>query len=79
MNDNAPDMPLSNDPEENLRMENELLRLKIQAEHGGQSHTSGELPPEIENMFLKNVMAFEQNYAKAKPATVFELGREAGF
>jgi len=71
-----PDQPLSDDPEENLRMENELLRLKLKAELGGDSHSSGDLPPEIENEFLKNVMAFEQNWAKAKdekPVKVYDL------
>lgn len=71
--DDLTNQPLSDDPEENLRMENELLRLKLQAEMGGQSFTSGELDPGIENEFLKNVMAFEQNWAKSKPAKVFDL------
>jgi len=75
-NNELPDQPLSDDPEENLRMENELLRLKLKAELGGDSHSSGNLPPEIENEFLKNVMAFEQNFAKAKdqkPVKVYDL------
>jgi hypothetical protein len=72
-NDEMPDQPLSNDPEENLRMENELLRLKLQAELGGQSHSSGNLPPEIENEFLKNIFAFEQNYAKSKRTIIYDL------
>ena len=33
-NDDLTNEPLSDDPEENLRMENELLRLKLQAELG---------------------------------------------
>jgi hypothetical protein len=76
MNINDDDEPLSDDPEENLRMENELLRLKLKAELGGDSFSSGDLPPEIENEFLKNVMAFEQNWAKTKdhkPAKVYDL------
>jgi len=72
-NDEMPDQPLSNDPEENLRMENELLRLKLQAELGGQSHGSGNLPPEIENEFLKNIFAFEQNYANSKRTIIYNL------
>ena len=67
------DAPLSDDPEENLRMENELLRLKMQAELGGNSFTSPGLDPQIENEFLKNVMAFENSYANSQPATVFHL------
>src|SRR3569833_214191 len=67
---------LSVDPEENLRIENELQRLKIQAEHGGQSHSTGSLPPDLENEFLKHVMAFEQNYANAKQVLIYDfIGR----
>jgi hypothetical protein len=77
--DNLPDGPLSDDPEENLRMENELLRLKLKAELGGESYTSGGLNPEIENEFLKNVMAFEHNFANAKPAKVYDLAGKPAF
>lgn len=70
--ENIDDQPLSDDPEENLRMENELLRLKLQAELGAKSHTSPGLDPEIENEFLKHVMAFEQNYAKSALVSVYE-------
>jgi hypothetical protein len=72
-NNEIPDQPLSDDPEENLRMENELLRLKLQAELGGQSHSSGNLPPELENEFLKNILAFEHNYANSKRITIYDL------
>src|ERR1017187_4045975 len=72
-NDNMTDLPLSDDPEENLRMENELLRLKLKAELGAESHSAEDLDPGIENEFLKNVMAFEQNWANAKPAKVYDL------
>jgi hypothetical protein len=77
--DNLPDGPLSDDPEENLRMENELLRLKLKAELGGESYSSGGLNPEIENEFLKNVMAFEHNFATAKPAKVYDLAGKPDF
>jgi hypothetical protein len=65
--------PLSSDPEENLRMENELLKLKLQAQFGALSSEGGNLPPEIENEFLKNVFAFEQNRGDYKPTKVVEL------
>ena len=73
MNINPHEAPLSDDPEENLRMENELLRLKMQAELGSSSYSSPGLDPQIENEFLKNVMAFENSYANSQPATVFHL------
>ena len=65
--------PLSDDSDENLRMENELLRLKLKAELGGDSHSSGNLDPALENEFLKQVMAFENNYASSKRVKVFDL------
>ena len=69
MSSNPPD----NSNEENLRMENELLRLKFKAEFGGDSHSTGNLDPAIENEFLKQVMAFEQGYANTKRIKIFDL------
>ena len=63
----------SDDPQENLRMENELLKLKLQAQFGATLGEGGNLPPDIENEFLKNVYAFEQNLGDYKPIKVFEL------
>lgn len=63
----------SDDQQENLRMENELLKLKLQAQFGATLGEGENLPPEIENQFLKNVYAFEQNLGDYKPIKVFEL------
>jgi hypothetical protein len=66
----------NNDQEENLRMENEILRLKLMAELGGETHSMADIDPEIENQFLKQVLAFEHGYANAKRTTVYEsLGK----
>jgi len=63
----------SDNPEENAKMENEFLKLKMNAQFGGNFFSGqNELPPEIENSFLKSVMAFEENYAKAEYTTVYE-------
>ena len=62
----------TNDDEENLRMENELLRLKFKAEFGGDSRSTGNLDPALENEFLKQVMAFEHGYANAKRIKLFD-------
>ena len=78
-NDDLPDKPLSDDPEENLRMENELLRLKLKAELGAESHHISNIDPGIENEFLKNVLAFEQNFANAKAAKVYDLVGKPAF
>lgn len=52
----------SEDHEENLRIENDILKLKLHASYGGDMEMGGskDLPPEVENMFLKNVFAFEE-------------------
>lgn len=64
----------SDDPEENLSLENEFLKLKMMAESGGIFGGTGTgLPPEIENQWLKNIMEFEKTYADAKPQKVAEL------
>ncbi|MEO8413874.1 MAG: hypothetical protein ABI472_09455 [Ginsengibacter sp.] len=74
-----PELPgeekFSDDPEENLRLENNFLKMKMMAESGGifgGSNDSG-LPPEIENQWLKNVMEFEKAYANAKPQKIIDL------
>jgi hypothetical protein len=67
------DQNLSNDPEENLRIENELLKIKMQAERGAVfGGNTEELPPDIEAQFLKNVQHFEDSYDKARLMTVYE-------
>ena len=65
--------PLGNNPDENLRMENELLKLKLIAQFGDAFQLSNsELPPEIENEFLKNVLAFEDAHRNSKFVKVYE-------
>jgi len=66
-------LPLSFDPDENKRMENELLQLKLKAELGVEAHISSNTPPSIENIFLKNMLAFEAGLAAAEEVRIFEL------
>ena len=74
MMDNKQDDGLpGNSPEENTRIENELLKLKLQAELGVKPHLESGLPPEVENLFLKNVLAFEHATANAKQVKVYNL------
>jgi len=78
INNDDLDAPLSEDPEENLRIENELLHLKLNAEFGAQSHSFSNLPPEIENEFLKNVLAFERAAESEEKIKVYDrLGKPA--
>ena len=68
--------PFSDDPEEQLRTENELMKLKLQAEFGAMFGGNTNLPPEIEQEFLKHVMAYEQHHTTAPLVMIFDyLGR----
>jgi len=68
----------SDDPQENLRVENELLRMRLQAQFGGVSAAGENVSPEQENHFLQHVLAFEEQYANATVKKVYEIvGRPA--
>ncbi|RYD70282.1 MAG: hypothetical protein EOP53_25700, partial [Sphingobacteriales bacterium] len=57
----------SDNEEENLRIENELLRLKMSAQFGDafKMESMHDVPPEIENKFLQNIMEFEEQFNSA--------------
>ena len=63
----------SDDPEENLRMQNDFLKMKMMAESGAFFGGEGGLPADIENQFLKNIMEFEKANANSKPVTIFDI------
>lgn len=65
------DEQFSENFEENLRIENEILKLKLLASHGAglKMVTDDSLPAEVENQFLKHVIAFEE----ARENETFEL------
>jgi hypothetical protein len=67
------DLPLSFDPEENLRMENQLLELKLQAEFGARTFLGDNLPAEVENEFLKNVLEFETSFSQSEEARIRDI------
>ncbi len=70
----------SDDASEHFRIENEILKIKLKAQYGDafQSGGMGELPPEIENQFLKNIIAFEEAAENTENITVYEkLGKPA--
>lgn len=60
-------------PEEELRAENNLLKLKLKLEYGMQETDTSSLPPHIENDWLKYIEAFEKQYRDAKSVTVYEF------
>ena len=69
----------SDTPDENLRIENEILKLKMQAERGALfGGNMDNLPPEVEAEFLKNVQQFEDSFDNAKMISVYEcIGKPA--
>lgn len=75
-----PEEKFSDDPQENLRIENELLKIKLKAQFGEafQMGTGEGMPPEIENRFLKNVLLFEEAHMNAAYTTVYNrIGKPA--
>jgi hypothetical protein len=57
-----------------LSIENEIMKIKLQMQFGDDffMKINGSLPPEIENQFLKQITAFEENHDKGEKVTVFE-------
>lgn len=69
--------PLLNRDDE-LKAENNLLKLKLGLEHGMQLSESGNLDPDVENQWLKSVYAFEEQYKDARSVKVYDhIGRPA--
>jgi hypothetical protein len=67
-------------PQQDVRFENELLKLKLQAERGASFYNVNEdLPPEIEAEFLKNIIRFEESFDNAKEITIYEKIGRPGF
>lgn len=69
-------MDIQKDPhtnrEEELKAENALLKFKLGLEHGMKMNEISELPADVENQWLKNVYAFEQQFKDAKRVTVYD-------
>lgn len=63
----------SDDPEEQLRIENELLRLQLQAETGADIHRLEDVPPEVENAFLNNILAFERQLDNVEEVSIYKI------
>jgi hypothetical protein len=77
---NEEEEQFSDDPEEQLRIENELLRLKLQAETGAELQQLNNIPPDVENAFLNNILAFERQLDSIEETKIFDLiGQPADF
>jgi hypothetical protein len=68
---NTPPTKLNAD--ESLRADNELAALNLEMKYGAQMYSSGELPPEIYQMFLKNVASFEEQHLKGEKTSIYKF------
>ena len=61
-----------------IQKENVELRRRIEQEFGGKSGSSSDTIPELENDFLKYIIAFEEQFAEGKQTTVYRyIGQPA--
>lgn len=59
---------------EKLHLENEKLRMRLKTEIGGEIKMEGKkLPLNVENLFLKNILDLEKNYARAPLVSMYEF------
>jgi hypothetical protein len=67
--------------QEELRMENETMKLKLTLEDGKQLHENSEsnLPPGIEKEFLDYIKHFEQKYEDVKRTTIYEFVGQSAY
>lgn len=74
MNEDEEEDYLSDEEKDKLSIENEIMKIKLQMQFGDDfvMKSNGSLPPEIENQFLKQIMAFEANHGNVEEVTVFE-------
>lgn len=74
MSSNLPD-PDDHQPVDptNAALERDLLEMKLRAEFGMlDTYSSGDIPPELEQMFMQQVYDFEKNFAEGTPSTFGE-------
>jgi len=67
--------------DENLKAENDFLKMKLMLERGAFiSEQNEELPAEVENQFLNSIMAFEKQFEERKTIKLFDkIGRPQHF
>jgi len=70
---NTPEEKFSQDPQQNLSIENEILKLKMQAESNAVIVTGKDIPPDIEHLFLQSVRQWEEAYKDVKTVKVYDL------
>ena len=68
--------------DDRLKAENDFLKMKLMLEHDAQfgGDENSELPADIENEFLNNMLAFEKQFEERKRVKVFDkIGRPQQF
>ena len=68
--------------EDQLKAENEFLKMKLMLENGARFGKCGEdeLPAEVENEFLNNIIEFEKQWENPARIKVFDkIGRPGHF
>ncbi len=58
---------------QSIEAENEFLQLKLMAELGAHTYVPENIPPWVENIFLRNVMAIEKGLLDAKRVKIIEM------
>jgi hypothetical protein len=53
--------------EDELKDENDFLKMSLMAEYGGDFIGGSDLPPDVENLFLKQIKDFHKKQSKALP------------
>lgn len=72
-NDLPEEEKFSDDPEENLRMQNDFLKMKMMAESGAVFGGGEGLSPEMENQFLNNILEFEKKHAASSAKKIKDI------
>ena len=70
---------LNDQGSEDIRVENNILKLKMMAEFGAQFGGCDEIPPELEQAFLQRVLAFETQHATGKRVPIYEFQGKPDF
>lgn len=69
--------------DEKLKAENDFLKMKMMLERGAEFESTeegNELPADMENQFLRNIMEFEKQFDQRKVTTVYDkLGQPQQF
>jgi hypothetical protein len=55
-----------------IKAENDFLKMKMMLEKGAEFGSSRDLPPEVENHFLRSVMEYEKQFERGERIKVFD-------